>query len=96
MVFGDKVVQPNYLSTAVAFQVLDEVTCLFGRFQPVMQLITDVLRQSVYQDNITMPPPLDDSAVPAEVHVRQVRRPPPTGCVTEQRVTRVQAAARCL
>ena len=55
MVFGKQVVQPNQLSTAVAFQVLDEVTCVFGRFRPVLELITEVLKKSVYAQKPVLP-----------------------------------------
>jgi len=68
LVFGNQVVQPNYLSTAVAFQVLGEVTHVFGRFKPLMELIVGILSKAVYKTDPLLPQAPFDPSDPAQLH----------------------------
>lgn len=54
-VFAAELPQPNALTAAVAFQALDEIKGLFGRFGPLMEQITSVLREATFES----PPPLE-------------------------------------
>ena len=49
-VFGERMASPNKLQTAVAFEVLEELTALFGRYKDVASEALSVLRSAVYVD----------------------------------------------
>lgn len=51
-VFTQHMPKPNPLLTAIAFEVLDLVGGLFGRYNGLMRRVRDVIFQSVYTDDL--------------------------------------------